>query len=185
MIACAVAVARRIADNRDRASAFCQIADAQARTGDPTAALGSIAEASEAANRMTCASGSNDILSAIAETQAAAGDNRAALATARRLAGGRKGDALLREICEVQCSENNFREAIATAREIATARIRSSAFADIARLRTQGGGASEAAQPIALAIEATEAIDNSSRRAEALSEIARIQLDAIVGGDPA
>ena len=109
MIAQALAVARRIADNRDRASAFCQIAEAQARTGDRTAALRSIAEASEAANRMTCASGSNDILSTIAETQAAAGDNRAALATARRLAVGCERDALLCQICEVLCSGNNFR----------------------------------------------------------------------------
>ena len=185
MIAQALAVARRIADNRDRASAFCQIAEAQARTGDRTAALRSIAEASEAANRMTCASGSNDILSTIAETQAAAGDNRAALATARRLAVGCERDVLLREICEVQCWENNFREAIATAREIATAWIRSSAFADIARLRTQGDGVSEAAQPIALAIEAAGATENSSRRAQVLSEIARVQLDAIAGGGPA
>ena len=167
MIARALAVARGIADTRDRAYAFCQIAQTQARTGDRTAALRLIAEAFEAANRMTCASGSNDILSAIAEAQAAAADNLAALATARRLAGGCERDALLRVICEVQCRENNFREGIATAREIATAWIRSSAFADIARLRTQGGAVSEAAQPIALAVEAAGAIGNSSRRAEA------------------
>ena len=120
------------------------------------------------ANRMACSSGSDDILPAIAKAQAATGDNQAALATARRLAGGWKRDVLLQAICEVQCWENNFRTAIAAAREISTAWIRSSAFAGIARLRPQGGGDSETAEPIAPAIEAAGAIENSSRRAKAL-----------------
>ena len=116
---------------------------------------------------------------AIAQAQAMAGDNRGALATARRTASERGRDAVPADLCEVQCWENNVREAIATALEIASAGSRSEALVEIARHRVRGGDIAGAAQPIALAVEAAEAITDAAGRARALARIAGIQLDSI------
>ena len=88
-------------------------------------------------------------------------------------------DALLAELCEVQCWEDNSREAIATAREIASPTVRSDALADIARYLLRDGDISGAALPIATAVAAAEAIADRSRRAQALVELAGIQLEAV------
>ena len=86
---------------------------------------------------------------------------------------------MLAELCEVQCWEDNSREAIATAREIASPAVRSDALADIARNRVRYGDISGAALPIATAAAAAGAIVDGSSRAQALVELAGIQLDAV------
>ena len=86
---------------------------------------------------------------------------------------------MLADLREVQCWENNVREAIATAREIVSARGRSEALVEISRHRVRGGDIAGAVQPIALAVEAVEAITDAAGRAQALARIAGTQLDAI------
>ena len=86
---------------------------------------------------------------------------------------------MLAELCEVQCWEDNSREAIATAREIASPAVRSDALADIARYRVRDSDIPGAALPIAAAVAAAGAIVDRSSRAEALVELARIQLEAV------
>ena len=162
-----------------RASALCAIAEAQARTGDRDAARRSIAEASEIAERTAGDCERGWLLSDIALAQATAGDNGAAVATAGRTASEPGRDAVLADLCEVQCWENNDREAIATAGEIVSARDRSGALVEIARHRVRGGDIAGAAQPIALAVEAAEAIPDAAGRARALARIAGTQLDTI------
>ena len=161
----------------DKQVALCDIAEAQARTGDRAGALRSIAEASDAADRVTGHCESDWHFSLIAQAQAMAGDNRGALATARRTVSGR--DAALANLCEVQCWESNVREAVATALEIVSAGDRSEALVEIARHRVRGGDIGGAAQPISLAVEAAEAITDAGGRAQALARIAATQLDAI------
>ena len=56
---------------------------------------------------------------------------------------------------------------------------RSEALVEIARHRIQGGDIGGAAQPIALAVEAAEAITDAAGRIRALARIAGTQLDTI------
>ena len=173
------AASRDIACDRELGYALCRIAEAEARTGDRSAALRSIAEASRLANGNIGASEFNHIRSEIAVAQATAGDNQGAIATSRRIADRPSRDALLAELCEVQCWEDNSREAIATAREIASPAVRSDALADIARYRVRDGDILGAALPIAAAMAAAGAIVDRSGRAQALVELAEIQLEAV------
>ena len=143
-----------------------------------------IAEASRLSTGNIEGSESNDIRSEIAVAQATAGDNQSAIATSRRIADRPSRDALLAELCEVQCWEDNSREAIATAREIASPTVRSDALADIARYRVRDGDISGAVLPTAIAAATVSAIGVGSKRALALVELARVQLDALTRRGP-
>ena len=167
------------------ASPWHAAAEAQARTGDRDAARRSIDEAAEIAERVAGDCEHGWLLSDIALAQATAGDNRAAVASARRIESEPGRDAQLANICEVQCWENNDREAIATAREIVSTCGRSEALVEIARHRVRDGDIAGAAEPIALAVEAAEAVTDPDGRAGVLARIAGIQLDTTTGLGPA
>ena len=82
----------------------------------------------------------------------------------------------------MQCWQGDVREALATAGEIASGRIRSGALVDTARMRAREGDIAEAAQAIALALQAAEEIGDGVERAQAFVDIAGVQLCAIEGG---
>lgn len=151
------------------------IPKAPTRSGDRAAALRLIVDASDAGD------GVGADLYRLAIAQATAGDDGVALATVRREVGPPGCDEALAEISGVQCRANRVAEAVATTCEMVSPGARCDALVRIGDVLVRDGDRGRAAEVVALAGEATGAIDDGSGRARALVEIAWIRLDCAVG----
>lgn len=172
----------RIVDGTSRAGPLCELAEARARIGDRVGALRSIAEALEATDREEDSSGWPRDVCGIAVAQAVAGEAGAARATARRLSRDAGNDGLLADICDGLCWGNAVSDAVATAGEIVCARARTGTLVDIARYQAREGDPGGAGETIVLAREAADAIAERLERADALVEIARMELEIAAPG---
>ena len=174
----------QIVDGRSRAGPLCELAEAKARIGDRVGALSSIAKALEATEREDDSSGRQRDVSGIAVAQAIAGEAGAARATARRLPRDAGNDGLLADICDGLCWGNAVSDAVATAGGIVSARTRAGTLVDIARYQAREGDRDGAGETIVLAREAADAVAERLERADALVEIAGIELEVAVPGGP-
>ena len=174
----------RIVDGRSRAGPLCELAEAKARIGDRVGALSSIAAALEATEREAGSSGWPRDVSGIAVAQAIAGEAGAARATARQLPRDAGNDDLLADICDGLCWINAVSDAVATAAEIVCARARTRTFVDIARYQAREGDPHGAGETIVLAREAADAVAERLERADALVEIAGIELEIAAPDGP-